>query len=137
MSNKTVMIVDDSTIMRAVIGDMLKGVSGLEVVATAANGKDALKQLGKVRPDLILLDIEMPEMDGLEFLRHVRLKSRARVIVLSSVTPMGSNKAVQARMLGADGLVSKPSGAVSYDLEQKRGSELVEMAYRVLGIAAA
>ncbi|MBT5744925.1 MAG: response regulator, partial [Gammaproteobacteria bacterium] len=83
MNNKTVMIVDDSTIMRAVIGDMLKGVSGLEVVATAANGKDALKQLGKVRPDLILLDIEMPEMDGLEFLRHVRLKSRARVIVLS------------------------------------------------------
>ena len=76
-------------------------------------------------------------MDGLEFLRHVRLKSRARVIVLSSVTPMGSNKAVQARMLGADGLVSKPSGAVSYDLEQKRGSELVEMAYRVLWIAAA
>ncbi len=136
MVTKKVMIVDDSAIMRAVITDLLKGAPSLDVVASATNGKDALAQLGKVRPDLILLDIEMPEMDGLEFLRHVRLKSRAKVIVLSSVTPMGSNKAVKARMLGADGLVSKPSGAVSYDLEQKRGSELVQMAHRVLGISA-
>ena len=134
MDKKTVMIVDDSTIMRTVITDFLKDDPHLTVVAFAPNGKEALEKLGKVRPDLILLDIEMPEMNGLEFLRHARLKSRAKVIVLSSVTPMGSNKAAQARALGADGLVSKPSGAVSYDLAQKRGSELIEMIHRVLEI---
>ena len=96
---------------------------------------------------MVRADLNVPMRDGevTDFTRIDRLvptlaelrQRGARVIVLSSVTPMGSNKAVQARMLGADGLVSKPSGAVSYDLEQKRGSELVEMAYRVLGIAAA
>ena len=87
-----------------------------------------------MRPDLILLDIEMPEMDGLEFLRHARLKSKAKVVVLTSVAPEGSVKAMQARALGADAVITKPSGAVSYDLAEKRGSELVQTIYRLLGI---
>jgi chemotaxis response regulator CheB len=76
----------------------------------------------------------MPEMDGLEFLRHARLKSRARVVVLTSVAPKGSAKAMQALALGADAVISKPSGAVSYDLEEKRGSELRQTIYRLLEI---
>lgn len=131
---KRVMIVDDAALMRVTIQNLLKEDPALEVVGWAANGKQALEKLADARPDLIMLDIEMPEMDGLEFLRHARLKCRAKIIVLSSVTAAGSHKASQARSLGADAVVSKPSGAVSFDLKEKRGSELISTIHQVLGI---
>ncbi len=134
MTRKKVMVVDDAAMMRLVIRNMLGQDPKLHLAGFAANGKEALDRLDKVQPDLILLDIEMPEMDGLEFLRHARLKSRARVVVLTSVAPRGSAKAMQALALGADVVISKPSGAVSYDLEEKRGSELRQTIYRLLEI---
>ncbi len=134
MTRKKVMVVDDAAMMRLVIRNMLGQDPKLHLAGFAANGKEALERLDKVQPDLILLDIEMPEMDGLEFLRHARLKSRARVVVLTSVAPRGSAKAMQALALGADVVISKPSGAVSYDLEEKRGSELRQTIYRLLEI---
>ena len=66
----------------------------------------------------------MPVMDGLEFLRHAKLKTRAKICMLSSVAVSGSPHAAKARELGADGVVSKPSGTVSHDLEEKTGDEL-------------
>ncbi len=134
MGKKRVMIVDDAAMMRLVIRNMLGDDPNLMMAGYASNGKEALDKLTEVRPDLILLDIEMPEMDGLEFLRHARLKSDAKVVVLTSVAPKGSPKAMQARALGADAVISKPSGAVSYDLEEKRGSELRQMIYKLLEI---
>ncbi len=134
MDRKRVMIVDDAAMMRLVIRNMLGQDPNLHLAGFAANGKEALERLDKVQPDLILLDIEMPEMDGLEFLRHARLKSRAKVVVLTSVAPRGSAKAMQALALGANAVISKPSGAVSYDLEEKRGSELLQTIYRLLEI---
>jgi chemotaxis response regulator CheB len=134
MGKKRIMIVEDAAMMRLVIQNMLSGDPNLYVAGFAANGRDALDKLAEVKPDLILLDIEMPEMDGLEFLRHARLKTKAKVVVLTSVAPMGSNKAMRAHALGADVVISKPSGAVSYDLEEKRGSELRQTIYRLLEI---
>jgi chemotaxis response regulator CheB len=134
MKKKRVMIVDDAAMMRLVIQNMLSKDPHLMLVGSAANGKEALDKLAEVKPDLILLDIEMPEMDGLEFLRHARLKSKAKVVVLTSVAPAGSVKAVQAYALGADTVIAKPSGAVSYDLEEKRGAELRQTIYKLLGI---
>lgn len=134
MNRKRVMIVDDAAMMRLVVRNMLSKDPYLHVVGFAANGREALDRLAKVQPDLILLDIEMPEMDGLEFLRHARLKSEARVVVLTSVAPIGSPKAMQAYALGADAVIAKPSGAVSYDLEEKCGCELVQTIYRLLEI---
>ncbi len=134
MEKKRVMIVEDAAMMRLVIKNMLSDDPYLRVVGFAANGQEALDRLDQVRPDLILLDIEMPEMDGLEFLRHARLKSEARVVVLTSVAPTGSSKAMRAHALGADAVISKPSGAVSYDLEEKCGSELVQTIYKLLEI---
>ena len=134
MTRKRVMIVDDAAMMRLIVQNMLHGDPNLVVAGTASNGQEALDKLAEVKPDLILLDIEMPEMDGLEFLRHARLKSRAKVVVLTSVAPQGSPKAARALALGADAVISKPSGAVSYDLEEKRGSELRQTIYRLLEI---
>lgn len=132
MVKKRIMLVDDAAMMRLIIRNMLRDDPHLQVVGYAANGKEALEKLAEVQPDLIVLDIEMPEMDGLEFLQHARLRSKARVVVLSSV--IDSWKAARARALGADAVITKPSGAVSYDLEQKRGSELRRVIYSLLGL---
>ncbi|HMQ51457.1 MAG TPA: response regulator [Anaerolineae bacterium] len=134
MNKKKVMIVDDTSMMRVIVGNMFHADPYLCVAGYASNGKEALEKLPALKPDLILLDIEMPEMDGLEFLRHARLKCPCKIVVLSSVTPAGSPRAIQARMLGADAIISKPSGAVSYDLKEKRGSLLFQTIYKLLNI---
>ncbi len=131
-----VMIVDDAVMMRTVVANLVRTMPEFKIVATAENGKKALELLGKF-PDIkiILLDIEMPEMDGLEFLRHAKLRTRAKIVVLSSVAVAGSPQAAKARELGADAIVTKPSGAVSFDLAQKRGSELGQIMKRLVGAA--
>ena len=134
MEKKKVMIVEDSNAMRLIIRNMINTNPNLMVVKTACNGKEALEVLAAAQPDLILLDLEMPEMGGLEFLRFARLKTRAKIVVLSSIAIAGSAVATQARSLGADGVISKPSGAVSYDLEEKRGSEFWTVIHQLLGI---
>lgn len=120
-----VMIVDDAAMMRLYIASFLKTMPDFRVVAQASNGREALDKLAATKDvDLILLDIEMPVMDGLEFLRHAKLKTRAKICMLSSVAVSGSPQAAKARELGADGVVAKPSGTVSHDLEEKSGEEL-------------
>ncbi len=127
-----VMIVDDSSIMRHIIKQMVETDQSLCVCAMAKDGQDALNQLKTVKPDLILLDIEMPNMNGLEFLRHAKLRTRAKVIILSSVTGLGSARAAEAMKKGADGIVSKPSGAVSMDLSEKCSTQLMSAIHAVL-----
>lgn len=134
MEKKKIMIVEDSNAMRLIIRNMINTNPNLMVVKTASNGLEALDLLPTCEPDLILLDLEMPEMGGLEFLRQARLKTRAKIVVLSSVVPSGSPAANQARALGADGVICKPSGSVSYDLEDKRGSEFWSTLHKLLGI---
>jgi chemotaxis response regulator CheB len=120
-----VMVVDDAAMMRLYISSFLSSLPDFKMVAQAANGQEALDKLATTpNIDLILLDIEMPVMDGLEFLRHAKLKTRAKICMLSSVTVSGSPLAAKARELGADGVVAKPSGTVSHDLEEKTGDEL-------------
>ncbi len=136
MARKKIMIVDDAPMMRLIIHNLLRNDPHLCLVASASNGQEALHKLPEVEPDLILLDLDMPVMDGLEFLRHARLKSRARVVVLTSIAPKGSPKALEAQALGADAVISKPSGAVSYDLADKAGDEIRQTIYRLLGIVA-
>jgi two-component system chemotaxis response regulator CheB len=120
-----VMVVDDAAMMRLYISSFLASMPDFKMVAQASNGQEALDKLNDLPDlDLILLDIEMPVMDGLEFLRHAKLKTRAKICMLSSVTGAGSPMAAKARQLGADGIVAKPSGTVSHDLEEKTGDEL-------------
>lgn len=131
-----VLIVDDSVMMRTVVRGFVDKIPGFQVTAFAENGKKALEALAKHNDlSLILLDIEMPEMDGLEFLRFAKLKSKAKIIILSSVALSGSPYAAKARQLGADAIVTKPSGAVSYDLADKRGDELTLVMKKLVGEA--
>lgn len=123
-----VMIVDDAAMMRLYIASFIKTLPDFKVAAQAGNGQEALDKLSEIPDiDLILLDIEMPVMDGLEFLRHAKLKTRAKIVMLSSVAVSGSPHAAKARELGADGVVAKPSGTVSHDLEEKAGDELARV----------
>ncbi|MBZ4202818.1 MAG: response regulator [Methylovulum sp.] len=130
-----VMVVDDSVMMRSVIRTFVAKMPEFRAVAFAENGKKALEELDKHKDlAIILLDIEMPEMDGLEFLRFAKLKSKAKIIILSSVALAGSPHAAKARALGADAIVSKPSGAVSLDLVDARGTELTQVMRRLVGL---
>lgn len=122
---RRVLIVDDSLLMRRVIRAIVGKDPSLQVVGEAADGVQALERAAELAPDLVLLDIEMPRMDGLEFLRRARLLCDARIVVVSSVVQPGSPKVMQAIELGASDILPKPSGALSVDLEEKRGDELL------------
>jgi chemotaxis response regulator CheB len=129
-----VMIVDDSVMMRNVIRGIISKWSGFTIVTNADNGKKALLELTKFpNLSLIMLDIEMPEMDGLEFLRQARPKTKAKIVILSSVALEGSPYAAKARLLGADAIITKPSGAVSLDLAAVRGAEMERTIKKILG----
>jgi two-component system chemotaxis response regulator CheB len=104
------MLVDDSALIRRLLADVLSGDPMLEVVGQAPNGRVALERLPNLKPDLVILDVEMPEMDGLETLAEIR-KSQPRlpVIMFSSVTERGAIITLEALALGASDYVTKPS----------------------------
>ncbi len=91
-----VMIVDDAALMRMVIKKLVEEDKRLSIIAMAQNGAEALKLLADHTPDVILLDIEMPQMDGLSFLRHARPRTEAKIIVLSSRVSAGDATASEA-----------------------------------------
>ncbi len=106
-----VLVVDDSIVFRTQISSSLKGIEGIEVVGTAPNGRIALQKLDQMDVDLITLDMEMPELNGLETLKQLRAKGfKTKVIVFSSQTIKGAEKALEALSAGANDIVSKPSG---------------------------
>ncbi len=133
---KNVMVVDDSFMMRTLIADIVKSDPDLKVVGEAENGKIALEKVAKLAPDVVLLDIEMPEMNGLEALKRIKLSSRAKVIIISSVAQVGSPQAMEARRLGAFDVIAKPSGSMSLDITAKKGSDIVKAIRKACGLAA-
>jgi two-component system chemotaxis response regulator CheB len=107
-----VMVVDDAAVIRRLLSEELSKDPGLEVVGTAANGKIALARLPQVNPDLVILDVEMPEMDGLEMLKELRKTyRRLPVIMFSSLTERGATATLDALALGATDYFTKPSSS--------------------------
>jgi len=102
-----VFIVDDSAVIRRVVGRLLAEKYGIEVVGTAADGRQALAALPDARPDVVVLDVEMPVLDGLDTLREIMRRRPLPVVMLSAHTTAGSKATVEALALGAVDFVPK------------------------------
>ncbi len=108
-----VLIVDDSMALARQLENILSQMDGLDVVGIASNGAQAIKMYKTLKPDVVLMDIVMPLMDGLQALRTMlKLDSSAKVVMISSLGGVGS-KVEEALRLGAQNVISKP-----FDKEQ-------------------
>jgi two-component system chemotaxis response regulator CheB len=106
-----ILIVDDSAVMRSLLRSLILADGGLDVAGTAADGATALSAVASLEPDLVLLDVEMPVMDGLATLRELRRRGhRVPVIMCSSLTQRGARVTIEALASGASDYVTKPVG---------------------------
>jgi two-component system chemotaxis response regulator CheB len=116
MSKIRVMLVDDAVVFRRLIADELSRDPALEVVGTAVNGRIALTKMEQLSPDVVILDVEMPEMDGLATLKELRKTyPRLPVIMFSALTVRGAEATLDALALGATDYFSKPDNAGGLD----------------------
>jgi two-component system, chemotaxis family, protein-glutamate methylesterase/glutaminase len=124
-----VLVVDDSAIVRKVLSEELSRERGIEVVGTAPDPFVARDKIVRLRPDVITLDIEMPRMDGLTFLKKLMRHYPLPVIIVSSLTKKGGKLAMEALSLGALEVISKPSAAYSV------GDMSVQLADKIRAVA--
>ncbi|MCF6249239.1 MAG: chemotaxis response regulator protein-glutamate methylesterase [Desulfobacula sp.] len=108
-----VLVVDDSAVVRKVFSEQLSKQKGIVVVGTAPDPYVARDKIVKLKPDVITLDIEMPRMDGITFLKKLMKHYPLPVIIVSSLTTKGSRLALEAISIGALEVISKPSAAYS------------------------
>jgi len=115
-----VLIIDDSSFMRQELSRLISDDPEIEVIGTAFDGVNALKKLETLKPDVITLDIEMPQMDGLTFLKHIMISNPIPVVVISSLTQKGADVTLEAMRLGAVDIIAKPSGTISLDIKKQQ-----------------
>ena len=120
-----VLVVDDSALMRQFISDILKSDPRIEVVGTAKDGKDALKQIKLLRPNIVTMDVEMPNMSGLQALEEIMKTDPLPVIMVSSMTQEGAETTMKALSLGCVDFIGKPSGSISLNIRDV-GQELID-----------
>lgn len=111
--NIRVLVVDDSAVMRALLTEIINQAPDMEVVGTAPDAAVARQKVKELSPDVLTLDVEMPHMNGLEFLDKVMRLRPMPVLMISSQTAQGSDTTLQALELGAVDYVAKPQGAFS------------------------
>lgn len=120
------LVVDDTIVYRKIVGDVLREIPGVEVIGTANNGKIALSKISSLKPDLITLDIEMPEVNGIQVLEKLQDMPNAPVtVMLSTLTQQGSEMTIRALELGAFDFVPKPSdGKMAENMQKVRDAIL-------------
>ena len=129
MEKKRVMIVDDTTLSRLVIQNTLLTHPQIAVVACASNGREALDMFETAKPDLMILDLHMPEMDGIEVLKALLLDTTSKVLVLTG----DERKIAQARSLGAHDYMIK-GAATGIPLPGSQPDSLLERVCYLLDI---
>lgn len=115
----SVLVVDDSALMRNLIGRIIESTPGLSIAGKAMNGSFAIDKIPLVKPDVIVLDIEMPVMNGVEFLKERKKRGiDIPVIILSSIAREGASVTMECLALGASDFITKPSGSDSADISK-------------------
>ncbi|WP_299180453.1 chemotaxis response regulator protein-glutamate methylesterase [uncultured Neptuniibacter sp.] len=125
-----VLIVDDSGFFRHRISDLLSGDNRIEVVGTAQNGKEGVEQAKRLKPDLITMDVEMPQMNGIEAVRIIMREAPTNILMLSSLAHEGAQVTLQALEAGALDYLSKDMRAWmehSASLEKQLRDKVVEL----------
>ena len=120
-------VVDDSNFMVTILSDILESDDRIEVIGTGSNGKEAVKLNEELEPDVILLDIEMPKMDGLTATKSIMSDNPTPIIILSAMGDKVANMAVKALDAGAVDFISKTSGSLSMDIRKKSDEILTKL----------
>lgn len=118
MNRIKVMIVDDSAVVRQVLTAMLSSDPEINVIGVAADPLFALDKMSKMWPDVIVLDVEMPRMDGITFLKKIMAEHPTPVVICSTLTEKGAATTIQALAAGAAGIVAKPKVALKSFLQE-------------------
>lgn len=121
----SVLVADDSAFMRRALTSMLEAHGDIKVVATARNGEEAVAKTLALRPDVVTMDVQMPEVDGLEAVRRIAAQGHVPIIMVSALTKAGAETTFKALELGAVDFIAKPDSAyaniddVAKDLVEK------------------
>jgi two-component system chemotaxis response regulator CheB len=122
-----ILIVDDSALYRQAITNVLRDVQQVKIVGTAKNGIEALEQIDQLDPDVLTLDVQMPDMNGIEVLNEInRRRLRTKAIMVSSLTTQGAQVTTDALMEGAFDFILKPSGGDAEINRQQLKNALLE-----------
>ncbi|MBK1734678.1 chemotaxis response regulator protein-glutamate methylesterase [Halorhodospira abdelmalekii] len=113
-----VLIVDDSSLIRRLLTEILEQADDIEVVGTARDPYDARDKIKQLNPDVLTLDVEMPRMDGITFLRNLMRLRPMPVVMVSTLTHEGAEETIEALALGAVDFVAKPRMDVAHGLEE-------------------
>ncbi len=123
--NINVLIVDDSAVVRQVMTAMLDKEPGVAVIGAAADPIFAMQRMKKTWPDVIVMDVEMPRMDGLTFLKKIMAERPTPVVICSSLTQKGAETSVAALSAGAVAIVPKPGSGIKRFLTEDAATEIV------------
>ena len=120
MGKYRVLIVDDSAVVRQSLSEIVASDPQLEVMATAADPFFAAQKIAEEVPDVITLDVEMPRMDGLTFLKKIMSQHPIPVVIISSLTERGTQTGIRALELGAVEIITKPKMDTRAFIEESR-----------------
>ncbi|MCW8831330.1 MAG: chemotaxis response regulator protein-glutamate methylesterase, partial [Gammaproteobacteria bacterium] len=132
MKKISVLIVDDSAVVRRILKEILSSDKGIDVVGTAMDPYIARDKIKKLHPDVLTLDVEMPKMDGISFLRNVMRLRPMPVVMISSLTQQGADIALEALSIGAVDYISKPKIDVAHELSSY-AEEIIEKVKNAAG----